>query len=193
MRPSVAEPTADRPATPLHRGDSRRRVAVVGSTGSIGTQTLEVLRSAPDRFVVTALGAARSVELLASQAEEFRPGVVAIADATLERRLRELLPDGIELRAGPEALASLAETGDVVLNAVVGFAGLAVTVAALESRTAAGARQQGVARSPARRWSQRARATAGAELVPVDSEHCAIHQCLASGRAGSTRRAESRC
>ena len=181
------EPTADRAATPLHRDDSRRRVAVVGSTGSIGTQTLEVLRSAPDRFLVTALGAARSVELLASQAKEFRPGVVAIADATLERRLRELLPDGIELRAGPEALASLAETGDVVLNAVVGFAGLGVTVAALESgrRLALANKESLVAGAPV---VQRARATAGAELVPVDSEHCAIHQCLASGRADAVAR-----
>ena len=67
-----------------------------------------MIRSAPDRFASTALGAARSVELLAAQAEEFRPDVVAIADATLATRLAELLPAGIELRAGPEALASLA-------------------------------------------------------------------------------------
>jgi 1-deoxy-D-xylulose-5-phosphate reductoisomerase len=109
-------------------------VAVVGSTGSIGTQTLEVLRGAGDRFTVSALGAARSVDLLAAQAEEFRPEVVAIADATLAGRLSELLPAGIELRAGPEALISLVETADIVLNAVVGFAGLGVTVATLSQR-----------------------------------------------------------
>ena len=77
--------------------DSRRRVAVVGSTGSIGTQALDVLRSAPDRFVVSALGAARSVDLLAAQAEEFHPGVVAIADSAFEQRLAELLPAAFEL------------------------------------------------------------------------------------------------
>ena len=67
---------------------SRRRVAVVGSTGSIGTQALDVLRSAPDRFTVSALGAARSVDLLAAQAEEFRPEVVAIADSSLAPETR---------------------------------------------------------------------------------------------------------
>ena len=127
----VDQPRLVQSTAPTRRDDSRRRVAVVGSTGSIGTQTLDVLRSAPDRFVVSALGAARSVDLLAAQAEEFRPDVVAIADSAFEKKLAELLPAGIELRSGPGALPSLVETADVVLNAVVGFAGLGVTVAAL--------------------------------------------------------------
>ncbi|MGP8222099.1 MAG: 1-deoxy-D-xylulose-5-phosphate reductoisomerase [Acidimicrobiales bacterium] len=182
----------DRPmpvqATALgHRDDSRRRVAVVGSTGSIGTQTLDVLRSAPDRFVVSALGAARSVDLLAAQAEEFHPGVVAIADSAFERRLAELLPAGIELRAGPGALSSLVETADVVLNAVVGFAGLGVTVVALREgrRLALANKESLVAGAPVVR---RARSSPGAELVPVDSEHGAIHQCLACGRREAVAR-----
>jgi 1-deoxy-D-xylulose-5-phosphate reductoisomerase len=167
--------------SPRRRDGSRRRVAVVGSTGSIGTQTLDVLRSAPDRFVVSALGAARSVDLLAAQAEEFRPEVVAIADSAFERRLAELLPAGIELRSGPGALSSLVEIADVVLNAVVGFAGLGVTVAALQEgrRLALANKESLVAGAPV---VQRARSCAGAELVPVDSEHGAIHQCLACGR-----------
>jgi 1-deoxy-D-xylulose-5-phosphate reductoisomerase len=167
--------------------DSRRRVAVVGSTGSIGTQTLDVLRSAPDRFVVSALGAARSVDLLAAQAEEFHPGVVAIADSAFEQRLAELLPAGIELRAGPGALSSLVETADVVLNAVVGFAGLGVTVAALRGgrRLALANKESLVAGAPV---VQRARSSPGAELVPVDSEHGAIHQCLACGRPEAVAR-----
>jgi len=169
------------------RDGSRRRVAIVGSTGSIGTQALEVLRSASGRFVVSALGAARSVDLLAAQAEEFRPEVVAIADGSLEMRLAELLPPGIELRAGPEALSSLAETCDVVLNAVVGFAGLGVTVAALRQgrRLALANKESLVAGAPV---VQRARAAAGAELVPVDSEHGAIHQCLACGQPEAVSR-----
>lgn len=166
------------------RDGARKRVAVVGSTGSIGTQTLEVLRGTGDRFTVSALGAARSVDLLAAQAEEFRPEVVAIADATLAGRLSELLPAGIELRAGPEALISLVETADIVLNAVVGFAGLGVTVATLSQRRrlALANKESLVAGGPV---VERVRHLEGAELLPVDSEHGAIHQCLASGRAES--------
>jgi len=181
-RPMPVQATAPGP-----RDDSRRRVAVVGSTGSIGAQTLDVLRSAPDRFVVSALGAARSVDLLAAQAEEFHPGVVAIADSAFERRLAELLPAGIELRAGPGALSSLVETADVVLNAVVGFAGLGVTVVALREgrRLALANKESLVAGAPVVR---RARSSPGAELVPVDSEHGAIHQCLACGRREAVAR-----
>ncbi|MGA3215382.1 MAG: 1-deoxy-D-xylulose-5-phosphate reductoisomerase [Acidimicrobiales bacterium] len=163
------------------RDDAPRRVAVIGSTGSIGTQTLDVIRSSPDRFAVSALGAARSVELLAAQAAEFHPDVVALADETLAQRLIELLPAGIELRAGPEALGSLVETAEVVLNAVVGFAGLGVTVAALSQgrRLALANKESLVAGAPV---VQRARQVDGAELLPVDSEHGAIFQCLSCGR-----------
>jgi len=159
----------------------------VGSTGSIGTQTLDVLRTASDRFSVSALGAARSFELLAAQAEEFHPGVVAIADSAFERRLADLLPSGIELRAGPGALSSLVETADVVLNAVVGFAGLGVTVATLWQgrRLALANKESLVSGAPV---VQRARSSPGAELVPVDSEHGAIHQCLARGGVGEVAR-----
>ncbi|MGD0440193.1 MAG: 1-deoxy-D-xylulose-5-phosphate reductoisomerase [Acidimicrobiales bacterium] len=185
MTVTMDQPTPVRTTTTGH--DSKRRVAVIGSTGSIGTQTLDVLRSAPDRFVVSALGASRSVDLLAAQAEEFHPRVVAIADSAFEARLAELLPAGIELRAGPGALSSLTETADVVVNAVVGFAGLGVTVAALRAgrRLALANKESLVAGAPV---VQRARATVGAELVPVDSEHGAIHQCLACGRREAVAR-----
>src|SRR5215203_5705910 len=87
------------------------RVAVLGSTGSIGTQTLDIVRQSPDRHEVVAIGAARSVESLALQAKEFRPQVVAIADAALASALR----------------------ADIAINGVVGFAGLSVTMATLEA------------------------------------------------------------
>jgi 1-deoxy-D-xylulose-5-phosphate reductoisomerase len=162
-------------------------VAVVGSTGSIGTQSLDVIRSAPDRFRVAALGAARSIELLAAQAEEFHPDVVAIADSSCAPRLAELLPKDIELRSGPEALLSLVDTAEVVLNATVGFAGLGVTVATLRQgrRLALANKESLVAGAPV---VQRARSTAGAELIPVDSEHGAIYQCLAGGRVEDVAR-----
>jgi 1-deoxy-D-xylulose-5-phosphate reductoisomerase len=156
---------------------SRRRVVIAGSTGSIGTQTLDVVAAEPDRFEVTALGSGSAVAALADQARRWRPKVVAIADEASAATLEEAVPPGTEVRAGPGALASLAEDGDIVVNAVVGFAGLDVTIAALSSgrRLALANKESLVAGAPV---VQEARATGGAELVPVDSEHCAIHQCL---------------
>jgi 1-deoxy-D-xylulose-5-phosphate reductoisomerase len=158
-------------------------LALVGSTGSIGTQALDVVRAVPGRFEVVALGAATRVELLAAQAREFRPRVVAIADADAAAALRELVPPGTEVRAGPEALASIAGEADTCLNAAVGFAGLPVTLAALRAgrRLALANKESLVAAGPV---VQAARATPGAELVPVDSEHCAVHQCCQAAGAG---------
>jgi len=152
-------------------------VAVMGSTGSIGTQTLEVAAARPGDFDVVALGAARSVDLLAEQAIAFRPAVVAIADPSLGATLAERIPSGIEVLAGPDALADAAQSAEVVINGVVGFAGLPVTLAALEAgrRLGLANKESLIAAGPV---VQRARATPGAELLPVDSEHCAIHQCL---------------
>ena len=92
------------------------RVAVAGSSGSIGRQTLDVVRAEPDRYEVVALGVGSSVDALIAQAEEFRPGLVAVADP-----------------AQRADLAELAEVADVVVNGVVGFAGLAVTIATLRA------------------------------------------------------------
>jgi len=154
-------------------------VSIVGSTGSIGTQAIDVIRADPDRYSVVALGANRSVDALAEQARILRPQRVAIADATLAGELISKLPEGIEMLAGPDSLAAIAHDADVVLNAVVGFAGLPVTLAALEAgaRLALANKESLIAAGPV---VQRARATHGAEIVPVDSEHCAIHQCLRS-------------
>lgn len=154
-----------------------RTVSLVGSTGSIGTQAVEVVRAEPDRYRVVALGASRSVDALAAQARELRPDVVAIADGSLAAKLAELVPDGVEVLAGPEALATISTEAEVVVNGVVGFAGLPVTLAALLAgrRLALANKESLIAGGPV---VQAARATAGAEIIPVDSEHCAIHQCL---------------
>ena len=149
------------------------RVALLGSTGSIGTQTLDVVRAAGDRFQIVALAAGRSADTLAAQASEF--GVPAerarcVADA-------------------PEVLAEFAalDDVDVVLNAVVGFAGLPATIAALESgkRLALANKESLIAAGPV---VAKARANGGGEIVPVDSEHSAIYQCLRSGRASEVAR-----
>jgi len=154
-----------------------RTVSLVGSTGSIGTQAVDVIEAEAGRYRVTALGASRSVKLLAEQAERLRPEVVAIADTTRAAELARLVPPDVEVLAGPEALSEAATRADVVVNGVVGFAGLAVTLAALNAgkRLALANKESLIAAGPVVR---QARATPGAEIIPVDSEHCAVHQCL---------------
>lgn len=155
-------------------------VSVVGSTGSIGTQALEVVDACPERFEVRALGALRSVDRLVEQARHYHPAVVAIGDAALAPALARAVPAGVEVVGGRDGLASVATMGDVVVNGVVGFAGLDVTLAALRAgrRLALANKESIIAGGPVVRI---ARATPGAEILPVDSEHCALHQCLQAG------------
>jgi 1-deoxy-D-xylulose-5-phosphate reductoisomerase len=156
---------------------SLTRVALAGSTGSIGTQALEVIEAEADRFELSAIGATgRQPEVIIEQARRYRPSVVAISDPEAARSIAAELP-GIEVRAGSDAMASLALDADVVVNGVVGFAGLSVTLATLEAgrRLALANKESLIAAGPV---VQVARRTPGAELVPVDSEHGAIHQCL---------------
>jgi 1-deoxy-D-xylulose-5-phosphate reductoisomerase len=160
-------------------------LAIAGSTGSIGTQTLEVVAAEPERFEVVALGAGSSVAMLAEQARRWSPKVVAIGDATLADQLEAEVPPGTEVVAGPDALAAIAGTADVCINGVVGFAGLGVTLAALAAgrRLALANKESLIAGGPVVR---RARQAPGAgELVPVDSEHCAVHQCLRAQHPGA--------
>ena len=152
-------------------------VAIMGSTGSIGTQTLEIIQEHPDEFEVVALGAAKSLELLVEQAIKYKPQVVAISDSALEKELRQKLPSHIDVISGPDALANASSISDVVINGVVGFAGLPITIATLKAgkRLGLANKESLIAAGP---LIQNFRATKGAELIPVDSEHCAIHQCL---------------
>ncbi len=185
MHPPTGDPGAAPP--PPGIGTGPVSVSVVGSTGSIGTQTLEVVESSPDRFDVVALGAQRSVDALVLQARKFRPAVVAIGDPSLAVELAERLPAGIEVLAGTDGLASIATVADVVVNGVVGFAGLSVTLAALEAgRRLALANKESIIAGA--QVVARARRTPGAEIIPVDSEHCALHQCLRAGRADDVAR-----
>ena len=154
------------------------RVAIAGSSGSIGTQTLDVVRAEAGAYEVVALGVGSSVDALIAQAHEFRPAVVGVADPAQRARVAAELPFA-EVVAD---LADLVEPADVVVNAVVGFAGLPVTVATLRAgkRLALANKESLIAAGPV---VQPLRATPGAELVPVDSEHCAVHQCLRSSAA----------
>jgi 1-deoxy-D-xylulose-5-phosphate reductoisomerase len=153
--------------------DGPVRLAVLGSTGSVGTQALEVVRANPGSYEVVALAAGRNASLLADQAAEF--GVP-------ELRARCAADD-------PGALAGLAALPevDIVLNAVVGFAGLPATVAALEAgkRLALANKESLIAAGPV---VAAARSAGGGEIVPVDSEHSAVYQALQAGPAGAIRR-----
>ncbi len=146
-----------------------RRVAILGSTGSIGTQALDVVRNHRDEYEVVALAAARNDQLLRAQAAEFG---VALDFARLCADTPEVLTE----------LASLPEV-DVVLNAVVGFAGLPATLAALEhgKRLALANKESLIAGGPV---VVAVRERGAGEIVPVDSEHSALYQCLRAG-AGS--------
>jgi 1-deoxy-D-xylulose-5-phosphate reductoisomerase len=151
------------------------RVAVAGSTGSIGTQTLEVVRAEGGRYRVVALGAGSSVDTLVAQAREFVPEVVSVSDAAARREVVDRLGDlPIEVVADHSELCAPA---DVVINGVVGFAGLPVTIETLRAgkRLGLANKESLIAAGPV---VQPLRSTPGAELVPVDSEHCAVHQCL---------------
>ncbi|HEY1827457.1 MAG TPA: 1-deoxy-D-xylulose-5-phosphate reductoisomerase, partial [Acidimicrobiales bacterium] len=154
-----------------------RTVSLLGSTGSIGTQALDVLRAEPERFTLASLAAQRSADALVAQAHEFHPPLVVIGDPDCYEQVKANVPAGTEVATGPDAMVAAAAQADVVLNAVVGFAGLPVTMAALEAgkRLALANKESLIAGAPV---VQKARRTPGAEIVPVDSEHCALHQCL---------------
>jgi 1-deoxy-D-xylulose-5-phosphate reductoisomerase len=158
---------------------TRRSVALLGATGSIGTQTLDVLRREPDAFELVAIAGGRRLGELAAIAEEFHVRRVGIASEEDRETLSELLGPRVELVVGSAGLSELAQSADIVVNAVMGFAGLPVTMATLESgrRLALANKESLVAAAP---LVARARATPGASVLPIDSEHCAVHQCLAS-------------
>ncbi|MBK7877550.1 MAG: 1-deoxy-D-xylulose-5-phosphate reductoisomerase [Planctomycetes bacterium] len=165
-----------------------RSLLLLGSTGSIGTQTLDVVRTGGG-FRVAGLAAHASWPALLEQVQEFRPAFVALSDPAAAAELAPKLPRATHLLSGPSALAELARTADydVAVHGVVGAAGLAASVAVLErgkrlalankeSLVIAGELLMGLA------------ADRGGEIVPVDSEHSAIFQCLRGERLDRVRR-----
>ena len=157
-----------------------KQIAILGSTGSIGTQTLDVVRQHPDAFSVYALSANRSVDLLIQQALEFNPAVVCIADERLYQPLREALSDlPIKVMAGEKAISEMVTMPaiDVVVAAMVGYAGLRPTIEAIKAKkTIALANKETlvVAGEIICRLAKRHQVS----ILPVDSEHSAIFQSL---------------
>ncbi|HYV63143.1 MAG TPA: 1-deoxy-D-xylulose-5-phosphate reductoisomerase [Bryobacteraceae bacterium] len=161
-------------------------LTLLGSTGSIGTSTLDVVRMWPDRFGVYALVAGKNVELLARQIAEFKPKVAVVADETALAQLRTTLREqGIsapELAAGSRAriAAATAPEAGFVMSAIVGVDGLEATYEAVRCKKRVGLANKEVLVAGGE-LVMRARRESGAELIPVDSEHNGAHQCLRAG------------
>ena len=167
-----------------------KQIAILGSTGSIGTQTLDVVRQHPEEFSVYALSAHRSLDLLIQQALEFNPAVVCIADENLYQPLREALSDlPIQVMAGEKAIAEMVTMPaiDVVVAAMVGYAGLRPTIEAIKAnKTIALANKETlvVAGEIICRLAQRHKVS----ILPVDSEHSAIFQSLVGENMASVEK-----
>jgi 1-deoxy-D-xylulose-5-phosphate reductoisomerase len=161
-----------------------QRLALLGATGSIGRSCLEVVRHHPERFDLVALGAlgSRPDELVAT-AREFRPKTLAVVDAKAAARLRSDLPADTRLLVGAEALIEIAADPDVdrVVAAIVGAAGLPPVHAALATGKAVALANKEPLVVAGRLLTETAERT-GAEIVPIDSEHVALHQALRCGR-----------
>lgn len=157
-----------------------KRLAILGSTGSIGTQTLEVVEAHPDLFCVEVLTANQNVGLLAEQAIRFKPNMVVIADESKYGSLKEALKaEDIKVYAGKEALAQVVAAGtvDVVVTATVGYSGLLPTVNAIQAgKIIALANKETLV--VAGELINRLAIQYHAPILPVDSEHSAIFQCL---------------
>jgi 1-deoxy-D-xylulose-5-phosphate reductoisomerase len=166
-----------------------KTLAILGSTGSVGEQTLAVVRSEPERFCVSALAAGRNIEKLAAQVLEFRPGLVSVADASGAARLRGLLGAAqVDIAIGDAGLAAVAShPADLVVSSLVGAVGLAPTLAAIRAgRDIALANKEVMVMAGA--LVLREVRKHGVSLLPVDSEHSAIFQALAGQRAEDVAR-----
>ena len=166
-----------------------KNLAILGSTGSIGTQTLDVVRAHPEMFRVAALAAHRSDERIEAQIREFSPAVAVLTDEEAAARLRARYRGATEILSGAEGLLEAAALSDVdtVVTSLMGFAGLSPTLAAIdagkdialankETLVAAGELVMGAAKAH------------GVSILPVDSEHCALFQCLQGEKRDAVER-----
>ena len=173
-----------------------RTLTVLGSTGSIGTNTLDVVRRRRDQYCVFGLAAGQNVDVLFSQIHEFRPRVAAVATSEgAERLYQQVKSSGIPRSEWPEIVwgdearvrVATAPEVDTVISAIVGITGLEATYQAIRLGKRIGLANKEVLVSAGRLVMEAVRAH-GAELVPVDSEHNGAHQCLRAGRRGEVAR-----
>lgn len=164
---------------------NRRRVVILGSTGSIGTSALKVARDIPERMEVVGLAAHSSYQVLAEQAREFGVRQVCLFDATHAEDLRRLLPQGTQVLTGMDGLCELATMADadMVLVSIIGTAGLQPTLDAIEAGKDLAIASKEILVMAGEVVMRRA-AEKGIHVLPVDSEHNAIFQCLQGHRGG---------
>ncbi len=168
-----------------------RRLSILGSTGSIGRSTLAVVDAFPDRLEVVALSAGRNVEILAEQIRRYRPELVSLGHPSDEQRLRDLLgaDDKPEIVCGEEGARAVATHPgtDTVIAAIVGAAGIAPVYDALLRGKRVGIANKEVLVAAGDLMTEAAR-THGGEILPVDSEHNAVHQAIRCGVPGEIQR-----
>jgi len=156
-----------------------KRLSILGSTGSIGVQTLDIVEAFSDRFEVVALGAGKNIEVLREQIAKFKPRVVSVLTEELSRVLSRELPDPPEILHGIEGLIRIAtlEEADVVVSALVGAIGLIPTLSAVKTgKTIALANKESLVMGGKIIMGEARKA--GVDVLPIDSEHCAIFQCM---------------
>ena len=160
-----------------------KNIAVLGSTGSIGTQTLDVVRSHPELFHVSVLAANASDELLEQQIREFEPELAVLADEAAYRRLKSRYSGPTKLAGGRQAFIDAAAVNgvDTVVTSMMGFAGLEPTIKAIESGKDIALANKETLVVAGEIVTRRARER-GVSILPVDSEHCAFFQCLQGER-----------
>lgn len=156
-----------------------KNIAILGSTGSIGTQTLDVVRRNPELFHISALAANKNISLMAEQIKEFQPDKVVMADEDAAQKLTAYFNGRTNIEGGREALIALAadSKADIVVTSLLGFAGLEPTLAAIEAgKDIALANKETLV--VAGELVMAAAKKKGVSVLPVDSEHCALFQCL---------------
>lgn len=166
-----------------------KKISILGSTGSIGVQALDVIRMFPDEFKVVALSAGNNIELLCNQANEFTPEIISVYDNKKEKTLRELVPVNTEIYSGDygNRLVATNPESDIVISSIVGFKGLLPTLEAIKAK-----KQVAIANKEslvvAGELLMREAKKNGVKLLPIDSEHSAIFQALHCGEKKFVRR-----
>jgi len=163
-----------------------KKIALLGSTGSIGTQTLDIVRHHPESFSISALSAGSNVDLIIEQAHEFKPALVSVASKAIAETAAPHLPAGTRVMYGDEGLIEVAAgtDADTIVTAIMGSRGLPATLAAIDAGKAIGLANKETLVTAGHIVMARAQAK-GVPIIPIDSEHSAIFQCLNGERRNS--------
>ncbi|MFT9847822.1 1-deoxy-D-xylulose-5-phosphate reductoisomerase [Aneurinibacillus sp. REN35] len=166
-----------------------KKIAILGSTGSIGTQALDVVRQHPEQFSVVALASGRNINLLAEQAREFQPSLVSVQTKELAEKAKLVLPSNVKVVWGEEGALAVATHPDAnfIISAMVGSAGLSPTLAAIEAGKTIGLANKETLVTAGHIVMRKAKER-DVSVIPIDSEHSAIFQCLQGEDRSSIRR-----